>query len=385
MPDTNPTVPVNDEGPRGCCPPLASQAQFRKTNLSLVSLPTPVDPLQDLHFDPLCALAESIIRPLPRASLLSLCSRSASPSRHCLFDELSNHKLRSRISSSSRATEPQVDAWTAAAAFLPTQRARRAAKGRELVVSQYRPHVPADRCVLIWTSPFSLVTHATLEAACVCPDLQRHIYEGLLQAQVSNTWESYGAGLLRFHQFCDHEGIPESARMPADQFLLAAFVAEAISSCTRGCIRNWLSSLRLWHLLNDAPWHGNEGWLPASKKSADKCGIVFKRPLRGPVTDEHMRALRASLDLGSPFGAAAWAVVCSAYCGCRRLGELLICSASKFSTLHDTCRETRISHSHVNRCEVWDIHLVWTKTTTTAGGECILTEIIGPDADLYPG
>ncbi|KAJ7468087.1 hypothetical protein FB451DRAFT_1258048 [Mycena latifolia] len=93
-----------------------------------------------------------------------------------------------------------------------------------------------------------------------------------------------------------------------------------------------------------------------------------------------MRALRSSLDLDSPFGAAVWAAACSAYHGCRRLGELLIRSASKFTT---NCRSTRISHSRANGREVRDIHLVWTKTTTTAG-ECILTEIVGRDADLCP-
>ncbi|KAJ7088427.1 hypothetical protein B0H15DRAFT_908530 [Mycena belliarum] len=97
-----------------------------------------------------------------------------------------------------------------------------------------------------------------------------------------------------------------------------------------------------------------------------------------------MRALRASLDLSSPFGAATWAAACSAYRGCRRLGELLIRSAAKFTTQHDTCRGTRISCSRANGREVRDIHLVWTKTTTLAGGECILTEVTGSDADLCP-
>ncbi|KAJ7078120.1 hypothetical protein B0H15DRAFT_736484, partial [Mycena belliarum] len=291
--------------------------------------------------------------------------------------DLPVHEISGRVSSSSRAPEARaslLDVRLAAAATLPGKRARRAVKGRELAPSQFRPHVPADRRVLLWTAPFSLAVHAAWEEAGIRIELQRRVYEGLLRAQVAETRESYGAGLLRFHQFCDRECIPESARMPADRFLLAAFVADAIGSCTGGCIRSWLCGLRLWHLYNDAPWHGDEGWLPALKKSADKGGVAFKRPPRGPVTDEHMRALRASLDLGSPFGAATWAAACSAYRGCRRLGELLIRSASKFTTQHDTCRGTRVSHSRANGREVRDIHLVWTKTTTLAGGECILTE-----------
>jgi hypothetical protein len=37
--------------------------------------------------------------------------------------------------------------------------------------------------------------------------------------------ESYGTGLLGFHQFRDLQGIGEHARIPADRILLAAFVA----------------------------------------------------------------------------------------------------------------------------------------------------------------
>ncbi|KAJ7245574.1 hypothetical protein C8J57DRAFT_1190911 [Mycena rebaudengoi] len=214
--------------------------------------------------------------------------------------------------------------------------------------------------------------------------LQRRVFEVLLQTQVTETRESYGAGLLRFHQFCDRELIPESSRLPADRFLLAAFVADAVGSCSGKCIRNWLNGLRLWHSFNDAPWHGDEGWLPALKKSADKAGLSFKRPPRGPITPAHLRALRAFLDLSSPFGAASWSAALTAFWGCRRLGEVLIRSAAKFSTTRDTCRDTRVSRSTVNGRVVLTIHLVWTKTTTIQGGECFITQVTGDASDLCP-
>ncbi|KAJ7442310.1 hypothetical protein FB451DRAFT_1057640, partial [Mycena latifolia] len=198
------------------------------------------------------------------------------------------------------------------------------------------------------------------------------------------TRESYGAGLLRFVQFCDHEGFGEAARMPADRYLLAAFVADAMGLCTGGCIRNWLNGLRLWHLFNDAPWYGDDGWLPALKKSADKAGVSFKHPPHGPITRKHLRAFRTSLNLSSPLGAASWSAATTAFWGCRRLGELLIRSAAKFSRLRDTCRSTRISRSSANGRAVLAIHLIWTKTTQSLGGECFLTTVLGPDADLCP-
>ncbi|KAJ7443785.1 hypothetical protein B0H11DRAFT_2250483 [Mycena galericulata] len=78
--------------------------------------------------------------------------------------------------------------------------------------------------------------------------------------------------------FCDREFIPEGSRMPADRYLLAAFVADATGTCTGNCIRNWLNALHLWHVFNDAPWHGDEGFLPAVKKAADKSGVRQSKP-----------------------------------------------------------------------------------------------------------
>ncbi|KAJ7108685.1 hypothetical protein C8R44DRAFT_585175, partial [Mycena epipterygia] len=248
--------------------------------------------------------------------------------------------------------------------------------------SLFRPHVPADRRVLLWTSLFSAAAHSALQEAGISLDLQRQIFEGLLLTHVAETRESYGAGLLRFHQFCDCKGISESARLPADRFLLAAFVAASIGSCSGKCIRNWLNGLHLWHMYNNTPWHGDEGWLPALKKSVDKGGVSFKCAPCGPITPTHLRVLRASLDLNSPLGAAKWAAATACYRGCRRLGELLIRSVAKFCTLRDTCRSTCISSSVVNGHAVRAIHLIWTKTTGTAGGECFLTVVLGPDADL---
>ncbi|KAJ6526117.1 hypothetical protein DFH09DRAFT_1328651 [Mycena vulgaris] len=209
-----------------------------------------------------------------------------------------------------------------------------------------------------------------MQSAGISLNIQSRIFEGLLQSHIPETRESYGAGLLCFHQFCDRKGIGEGARMPADRFLLTAFVADAIGSCTGKCVRNWLNGLHPWHTYNDALWHGDEGWVPALKKSADKAGVSFKRPLRGPITCEHLRAFRTSLDLSSSFGVAAWSAALS--------------GTAKFLTLRDTCRNTRVSRSAVNGCVVRGIHIAWTKTTQTVGGECFLTAGLDVDADLCP-
>ncbi len=196
------------------------------------------------------------------------------------------------------------------------------------------------------------------------------MFEGILAATADNTRQSYGAGCLRSTQFCDAELIPESLRMPASSTLLAAFVAEYVGTRTGECIRNWL---RLWHIFNHADWHGKEDWLPYLLKAAEKKGVIFKRPPRGPVTREHLLTLKSHLTLSRPRDAALWAAATSAFWGCCRLGELLVASGGKFTLEHDVTRLTRISRSVVNGCAVIMFHLPWTKTTGVKGGECILT------------
>ncbi|KAJ6492098.1 hypothetical protein C8R45DRAFT_1212931 [Mycena sanguinolenta] len=267
---------------------------------------------------------------------------------------------------------------------LPSKRARKPRAGNELLPSIHRPHVPADRRVLLWTSPHSFALHDRLSVANIGSDLQAKIFEGLLRATTEATRETYGAGILRFHQFCDRNSIGERARMPADRVLLSAFIAESLGTCSGKCIRNWVNGLRLWHIFNDAEWHGDEGWVPSLKKAGDRAGVPFKRPPRGAITKHHLRAVRAGLDLSTGFGAAVWSCTTALFWGCRRAGELTIKSVNKFDPQHDTCRETRTSSTKVRGHDVINFHIVWTKTTTILGGECVLTQVLGEDADLCP-
>lgn len=165
--------------------------------------------------------------------------------------------------------------------------------------------------------------------------------------------------------------------MPASLILLGAFVADSIGTCTGKCIQNWLNGLRMWHLFNNVEWHGQSGWLPSLKKAADKKGVAFKRPLWGPVERVHLITLLSHLDLTLPRDAARWATTTTAFWGCRRLGKLLPKSTNKFNLVHDTSRSTPISRSVVNGLRTISLHLPWTKTTGTKGGECHLTEIPG--------
>lgn len=265
-----------------------------------------------------------------------------------------------------------MDIRLAASLSLPAKTARQPTKENQITLSPYRPHVPANQRLLLWTTPHSLLAQQQRDQE-VSRRLQTQMFRDLLASVTDDTREGYAAGLLRFTQFCDREVIPESRRMPASEILLGAFISEYSGTCSGKTVRNWMNGLRLWHIYNSADWHGKEGWLPGILKAADKKGAVFKRTPRGPITVDHLRALRTCLDLNQPRHAAIWAAALAAFWGCCRLGELLIKSLRKFSLEHDVTRSTRMSRSRVNQRTVLSFHLPWTKTTGILGGESILT------------
>ena len=155
---------------------------------------------------------------------------------------------------------------------------------------------------------------------------------------------TYGAGLLRFNQFCDRWQISEVARMPASYALLCAFIGNYKGSISGKTIKSWLSGLRAWHLTNHAPWYGDDKWVQMARISANKEGSRHKRPLRAPVSIEHLLALRRALKLSDHFHAAIWAVALVTFFGCRRLGETTINSSSSFDSSLHVLRSAEYAH-----------------------------------------
>jgi hypothetical protein len=52
----------------------------------------------------------------------------------------------------------------------------------------------------------------------------------MLHAWEEDTREAYGAGLLRWHCFCNGRGIPEQERAPASQALLSIVFTKKVMS-----------------------------------------------------------------------------------------------------------------------------------------------------------
>jgi hypothetical protein len=209
-------------------------------------------------------------------------------------------------------------------------------------------------------------------------------------ALAPNTKNTYGAGPLRFTQFCDEWDIDEEARMPASYALLCAFIGEHKGKQAGNTIRSWLSGIRSWHIVNHAPWYGDDDWVRLARISANKEGSIHKMPLRSPISIEHLLALRRVLNLSNPFHAAVWAVALCAFFGCRRLGELMIAVAAAFDKKYHVLRSAmyaHVPHSYVHSLTLPSVafrqqrdgsrsanfRIPWTKTTKELGAAVIVT------------
>jgi hypothetical protein len=215
-----------------------------------------------------------------------------------------------------------------------TRKPRKPRSDRMLTPNPLRPRVTSrvmavDR-IYSWRTPYGLSHDESLLAE-LPPALVESAKMSITGALATSSRSTYAAGLLRFNQFCDRWQISEGTCMPASYALLCAFIGNHKGATSGRTIKSWLSGIRAWHLINHAPWYGDDEWVQMARTSANREGSQHKRPLRAPVSIEHLLALRRALVLlSNPFHAAIWAIALVTFFGCRRLGETTVKSASSF-------------------------------------------------------
>jgi len=182
--------------------------------------------------------------------------------------------------------------------------------------SIFRPHVLASERLRLWVSPHALsnrnrVSQIPSSAASILLDV-------MLSSLEPKTRSNYGAGLLRFHQFCDQLGIPEHDRCPASDALLSAFIASFAGKRSSDCVNGWLAGLKFWHTFQSAPWLGDRMLSSVKKGVAKLVPTESRRDKTEPVTLEHLHCLLRYLDLSNAKDAAIYAASTTAFHGvCR--------------------------------------------------------------------
>ncbi|EPQ53624.1 hypothetical protein GLOTRDRAFT_15128, partial [Gloeophyllum trabeum ATCC 11539] len=245
---------------------------------------------------------------------------------------------------------------------------RKPRDGCEILPSPFRPHVAAVDRLRAWTSPYALDTDSLLRQE-LSPSTANTVQDLVFAALEPSTLSTYAAGLLRFHQFCDAEGIPEGHRMPASPFLLAGFVSRFAGTVSGKTVAAWLAGLHAWHDINCAPWEGDQRFISLIKMSAAKrAPASSKREKRAPVTIEHLFALQEGLDFSSSFDCAVWAVACIAFWACCRLGELTVPSKTAFDPRRHVTKSAAIRFRTLpDGSESAHLHLPFGKMEKDAG------------------
>jgi len=195
------------------------------------------------------------------------------------------------------------------------------------------------------------------------------IFEVMSNAWAETTRESYSAGLLVFHVFCDTREIPEPQRAPVSPLLLAAFVASLAGTYSRSAIANYVYGIRAWHLLHGVVWQLNEPELETLLKGAERIAPASsKRKKRRPFTIEFIEKLLQELDMSTPLDAAVFACLTTCFYAVARLGELTVPRLDAFNpSSHVTTANVRTEASGNNQADITIIHIPHTKAAPTEG------------------
>ena len=147
----------------------------------------------------------------------------------------------------------------------------------------------------------------------------------LMEPESSNSTNSAIAGQFQNPIACQH---PMLYYAPSSENARLLFQGKLLS---RGC--------QVFEpFTNRAEWQGDNTWVKMARISASRQGMHHKRPLRSPVSIEHLLTLLRALTSNDPFHAAIWAVATTTFFGCRRLGETVITSVSSFDDKHHVLR-----------------------------------------------
>jgi hypothetical protein len=213
-------------------------------------------------------------------------------------------------------------------------------------VSHLRPHCSARDRLRLWKPTFARSPgDQRLRVMITDEDLDRLITV-INTSWQDNTRETYGAGLLVFHVFCDIRLIPEDSRCPADPLLILTFISTCAGSYSGKTLANYSYGVRAWHILHGAVWPMNTAEL---KAALDGAAILAppssRRPKRAPFTLDIISSLLTKFDLSRPLDAAVFACLTTTFFSAARLGEFTLPSLKAF----DPDQHVKPSDIHYNQ------------------------------------
>ena len=153
------------------------------------------------------------------------------------------------------------------------------------------------------------------------------------------TRETYGAGLLVYHVFCDTRSIPDSQRCPATPLLIVTFISSCAGSYSGSTLANYVFGIRAWHILHGQAWSMDDNQVKAALDgAANLAPPSSKRPKREPFTLTLIEMLFSKLDPSDPLDATVRACLATSFFTLVRTGEFTVSALDSFDPAVDIKR-----------------------------------------------
>jgi len=151
--------------------------------------------------------------------------------------------------------------------------------------SPLRPHCRAKDHIRLWLpipNPSRADYSATLHhSASLSEEWLNCILDVIAASWTEKTKETYRAGLLVFHVYCDLNLVPNSRHSPIAQPLLSVFLTSCVGAYSGSTLSNFVARLRAWHILHGQPWLANHDELRSILEGASRLAPkASKRPKR---------------------------------------------------------------------------------------------------------
>jgi hypothetical protein len=234
-------------------------------------------------------------------------------------------------------------------------------------VSALRPHCLARERLKLWR-PLESWSYRNAQGqvlAITDDDLQR-VLTVMNSSWAQGTRESYGAGLLVFHVFCDTRNIPEHERCPVDTLTMLTFITSCAGAYSGKTLANYVFGIRAWHILHGQGWRVDQGKLKSALDgAANEAPPGSKLPKRDPLAIASIIKIRTHLNLETPLDAAIFACLTTSFYSLARLGELTVKSIKVFSpNQHVKRRDVLLDGEDRHGLRVSKIRIPRTKSST---------------------
>jgi hypothetical protein len=201
-------------------------------------------------------------------------------------------------------------------------KSRKPKSNNKYIPSSFCPRVPASECLQCWTSPHAVSHHNNIISHLPISTASTLLQVMLLSLE-DKTCSNYGAGLLRFTQFCDSHNISEVDRCPTSEVIISAFIASYAGLRSSDCINGWLSGIKWWHTFQGAKWNGGDMLTIVKKGVTKSVPTSSRREKQEPITLERMHCLLRGLDLSNAKDAAIYAASSVAFHGICRFANVI--------------------------------------------------------------